>query len=69
MPSNESVTTIARSVTAHVMTDGTIRLCEYDAFGDLDGIHPIYCANDEEALAYLRDTSALSVNPDWYRHE
>lgn len=68
MHSNESVTTIARSVTIHIMEDATIRICEYDAFGNLDGIHPIYCANDEEALAYLRDTSALSVNPDWYRH-
>ena len=70
MPSYEDTLAIAHTVTINVMTDGTIRIVEFVPYGggDLDGIHPIYCANDEEAIAYLRDTSALSVNPDWYRH-
>lgn len=59
---------IAHTAIVHVMTDGTVRIIEYHPYGggDLDDIVPIYCCNDEDALMFLRETSALSTNPNWY---
>lgn len=59
---------IAHTVTINVMTDGTIRIIEFYPYGggDLDNIVPVWCWDDEDALMFLRDTSALSTNPDWY---
>ena len=59
---------IAHTVTINVMTDGTIRIVEFVPYcgGDLDGIVPVHCWDDEDALTFLRETNALSTNPNWY---
>lgn len=56
--------TVARIVTVLVMTDATIRVIESD--GTMNGIPAVYCETDIDALDYMRDTSALSVNPAWW---
>ena len=32
----------------------------------MNGIPAVYCETDIDALDYMRDTSALSVNPAWW---
>lgn len=58
---------IARAVQILVTVDGTVRIIETDC--TTTGVTPVYatfCETAEEAIDFLRDTSALSINPAWY---
>ena len=58
--------TIAKAVTVYVMTDGTLRVVEYEDTPSLCPDRPVYCGTAADALDYLNATDALSVNPSWY---
>ena len=66
-----STTTIAQVVTVYTLTDGTIRIHETGLYlSDCKNCEaPVYCETPEDAIEYLRDTDALSVNPKWYENE
>jgi len=65
---SKHIPTIAQAVTIYAMSDGTLRICEFSTVAANDFSHepPVYCETPEDALAYLRDTDALAVNPAWY---
>lgn len=59
--------TIAKVVTAYVMTDATIRIVEYADTPNFATDPAIYCETPEDAIEYISACDLLAVNPAWYR--
>lgn len=65
-----STLTIAKTITAYVLTDGSIRIYETPLdLADLRNEPPIYCETADDAIKYLDETDSLDVNPNWYTGE
>ena len=61
----KSTPTIAHAVNIYTLTDGTVRIIEHEP-ESINQPMTVFCEDADAAIAYLRDTDALDVNPAWY---